>query len=186
MIKRSEWSKPHRHGGVFPELRHQTWMRITGEAFSIATNLASEMIHVFFVESTLKKCTCIDAWCSVTLEIHMVARCSVGLAAEEMVEAHFIQCGGTRKGGKVSADSFVGMICARNHDGCVPTDVCANATLDVFVAGEPWFVIERNGVHIRGGHRCGETDVALLRSLKKSSQQIARAVRSVSDNNGVE
>ena len=68
-------------------------MRITGESFSIAPNLSAEMVEVCFVESMFKERTCVDAWCGVTLEVHMVSSDSVVFAVEEMVETNFVQTG---------------------------------------------------------------------------------------------
>jgi len=68
-------------------------MRIAGEAFSIATNFSAEMVEVRFVQSMFKERTCVNTWCGVTLEIHMVSSYSVVFAAEEMVETNFVQTG---------------------------------------------------------------------------------------------
>ena len=48
------------------------------------------MIKVFGFKATLKICPRIHAWCSVTLEVHVVARLAVVFATEEVIEANFI------------------------------------------------------------------------------------------------
>ena len=95
----------------------------------------------------------------MSLEVHVVARSAVCFSAEEMVEAHFVQTGGAREGGKVSADAFGVMICTRHHDGRIPANVCTDASFEVFVAREPWFVVHWDGVHIWRGNCGGKTDV---------------------------
>ena len=66
-------------------------MRITREAFSFTANFAAEMVEVIGRESSFKKCTCINAWCGVALEVNMVSGLSVVFAAKEVIETNFIK-----------------------------------------------------------------------------------------------
>ena len=49
------------------------------------------MIEVFGFEATLKICPRIHAWCGVALEVHVVTGLAVVFAAEEVIEANFVQ-----------------------------------------------------------------------------------------------
>lgn len=99
------------------------------------------------------------------------------LAAEEVVEAHLVQSGGGRVRGDVATDSDAGTLRAVHHDGRVPADPGAVATLDLFVAREPRFVLGRDRVDVIGGRQSGQCDVLLAGAFEHAQHQVAGAGR---------
>ena len=160
-------------------------MRVAGQPFALASNLSAEMIEVVLGQSSFQECACIDTRSSVTLEVHMVTNGSIVFATEEVIETNLVQTCRAGECGKVSADSFGFVIGARDHHRGVPANVGANATLQMFVAGEPWFVFGRNGVHIRRGDGFTEVDMRFLCSLQQASQQIPCTILAVHFHHGV-
>ncbi len=84
---------------------------------------------------------CVDAGRGVTLEEHLVAVATIGLAPEEVVEAHFVEGRRRGVGREVPAETVEPMIRTVDHDHGVPPDERPDAALDVFVAGEPRFLL---------------------------------------------
>ena len=141
-------------------------MRIAGEAASTLTDLAAEVIEVVFGESSLQKRAGVHARGGVALEVDVVARRTVVLAAEEVVEANLVERRGTSERRQVTTDALGVLVGAHHHGRGVPADVGANASLDVLVAGEPRLVFARNAVHVRSRHRGGKAHLGLAGSLE--------------------
>ena len=146
-------------------------MRVAAEAGAAAANLAAELFQIRLVEATLEKGAGVDARRGVALEVDVVARVAVVLAAEEVVEADLVQARRTREGAEVTADSFFVLVRAHDHHRCVPTYERANATLDVFVAGEPWLGFARDRVDVRRADGCGKAHLRGVRVLEQLSEQ---------------
>jgi hypothetical protein len=66
-------------------------MWIRRQPSTATPNLAPEMIKVLGFKATLKVSAGVDTWCGVALKIHVVTRLAVVFAAEEMIEADFVQ-----------------------------------------------------------------------------------------------
>src|SRR5699024_1308189 len=83
---------------------------------------------------------------------------TVVLAAEEMVEAHFVQAcrGGVCR--DVPTDSDLGTVRPRDHDRCVPPYECSDSPFDVFVTGELRFAVWGNGVEEVGALWPGDVE----------------------------
>src|SRR5680860_501190 len=88
VLARSTRAKTHRNGRVLPEVGHEARVRVAREARTV--DLAAEPVEVCFVETAFEERPGIDAGGRVTLEVDMIARGSVGLAAEEVVVADLI------------------------------------------------------------------------------------------------
>ena len=176
LVQRREWSESHRHRGELPEVRHQARVRVAGEAASSASDLAAEVVEVVLGQSSLEERARVHARCRMSLEVDVVARTAVVLAAEEVVEADLVQRCGTRERGEVTTDAVGRVVRTRHHDGGVPPDERSDAALDVLVAGEPRFVLARDGVDVRRRHAGREADLRLLRAGEQTRQQVTGAV----------
>ena len=86
----------------------------------------------------------------MALEVDLVSAPVGVAAAEEVVEAHFVERGGRGVGRNVSADAETGALCTVDHHGGVPPDVGTDTTLDLLVAGERWFGRDGDRVDVVG------------------------------------
>ena len=162
-------AEAHRDGRELPPVGHEPGVRVAGQ--TVATDLEAVVVELFIVEPALDIGAGIDSRRGVTLEEDLVAGSAVGLAAEEVVEAHLVEGGRAGKGREVTADAGLAGVRPRDHDGCVPADVTANPSFEVLVAGEPglgpgW---DRVDVGARDGGR--EADLVGPRPLQQFHQQ---------------
>ena len=126
LVDRGQRAEAHRHRRELPELRHQPRVRIRGQA-AAGLDLLAEVVEVILGQPALEKSTGVDARRGVTLEEDLVAH-SVGvLAAEEMVEADFVQRGGAGVRREVATDSGRPIVGAQDHRHGVPADHAPDA-----------------------------------------------------------
>ena len=94
----------HRDGGKFPEVGHQPGMRIAGQPAAFA-QLLTEVFQLLFAQPAFEECPGVDARRGMALEVDLVAAEVAALAAEEVIEGHFVQSGGRSVGGDMAADA---------------------------------------------------------------------------------
>ena len=90
------------------------------------------------------------------LEEDLVGRLRALLAAEEVVEGHFIERGGRGEGGDMPADAAAELVRADDHRHGVPADDALDAAFDLAVARILGLEFDRNGVDIGRGRAGGE------------------------------
>src|SRR6185437_9508138 len=108
----------------------------------------AEAVELLLGEPALEERTGVDARRRVALDEHLVARLTVVLAAEEVVEAHLVQAGGGRVGRDVTAHAHPRPVGAGHHDRGVPPDIGPDPALHVLVAGEPRLALGRDGIDV--------------------------------------
>jgi hypothetical protein len=135
-----------------------------------------ELLQVLLSQATLQEGSRIDSRGSMALVVDLIAGLAVVLAAEEVVETHFVEAGSGGVGGQVAANTGEVMIGADHHGGGVPPDDAADAKLQLLVAGERRFVLGRDGVDVRGLYRLGDTHVEEACLLQDLAHQEMRAV----------
>ena len=87
-------TKTHGNGWEFPEIWHQTWVRIRRQSAAFMREFLAEAIHLMFGEAAFHKCTCIHARRSVALEENLISAACVIFTAEEMVETNLVERSG--------------------------------------------------------------------------------------------
>ena len=113
----------------------------------------------------------VDARRRVTLEEDLVAGAAVGLAAEEVVEPDLVERGRRRVRRQVTAETVEAVVRAVDHRHRVPADERADAALEVFVAGEPRFLLGRDRVDVVGLHHRRHADaLSRARSMSRASR----------------
>ena len=173
LVHRVERSEPHRYGRVLPEGREPARVRVRRQ--SPAACLAPEVVELIFGEPSLQERARVDAGGRVTLEVDLVAETAVALAAEEMVEADLVQRRRRRVRREVTAQTVETMVRAVDHRDGVPTYERADATFDVFVAGEPRLLLGRDGVDVIGRDHRGHERALLARAFHESREQVVGA-----------
>ena len=173
LVHRVEGSEPHRHGRVLPEGRQPARVRIRRQPS--AARLAAEVVELVFGEASLEKGAGVNAGSRVALEVELVTETAVALAAEEMVEADFVERRRRRVGREVTAEPVETMVRAVDHRDRVPTDERADTTLDVFVAGKPRLLLGRDGVDVVGRHHRGDERALLSRAFHEPREQVVGA-----------
>ena len=138
-------------------------------------HLLTEAVHLFFGETTFEEGARVGAGGGVSLEEHVVAAAGVVLAAEEVVEADFVEGGNRGVGGDVSADLDAGALGARDLHGGVPADPAAVLALHGFVAGEVRLLINADRVDVGGRVLLGELNAVAPGLIEHMQQDVARA-----------
>src|SRR5450432_1309513 len=104
-----DWTKAHRDGREFPEIRHQAWVRVARQA--VLADLLPEPVELGLAQPAFEKGAGIDPRRRVPLEKDLIAGRRVAggvdpvLSLEEVVEAHLVQAGRRGVGGDVAADA---------------------------------------------------------------------------------
>ena len=110
-------------------------MRIGGQA-AAGLEFVAEIFELFLRESPLQKSARVDARRGVSLEIHLVAALSAAVAADEVIERHFVQRRRRGVGRNVAADVGIVAIGAYHHGHGVPAHQTFDAALDFATAGK--------------------------------------------------
>ena len=145
----------HRHRGELPEVGHEPGVRI-GRQPAAGLQLAAEVHQVLLGQAAQEKRPGVDSRRGMPLEEDLVGRLRALLAAEEVVEGHFVQRGGRGEGGDMPADAAAELVGADDHRHGVPADDALDAAFDLAVAGVCGLEFDRNGVDIRRGGAGGE------------------------------
>src|SRR5699024_9646059 len=105
LVDRRGRAQPHGHGGELPEVVHVVRVRVGGQAAAAgrARELLAEPVQVVLAQAALQVGAGIHAGGGVPLEVDLVPAAGVVLAAEEVVQAHFVQGGHRSVGGNVPA-----------------------------------------------------------------------------------
>ena len=140
--------------------------------------LLAEGIEIVLGQTTLQESAGVHAGGGVALEEDLVAATGVILAAEEVVQAHFVERSRARVGGDVAAHADAGALRAVHHDGGVPPDPAAVALFDFLVTGELGFLGGGNGVDIVRGQQRRQGNALGGGALQQAEHEVASAVRS--------
>ena len=186
VVQRGDRSEAHRHRGELPEVGHQPWVRVRRQALALASDLAAEVVEVVVGETTLEVRTGVDAGRGVSLEVDVIARCAVVLAAEEVVEADLVQRRRAGEGREVTTDAVGVLVRLDDHHRRVPADERPDPPLDVLVAREPRFLLARDRVHVRGRHGRRERDLCLVGPLHQPGEEVPGTGLAVRVGDGIE
>ena len=100
----------------------------------------------------------------------------IGLTAEEVVEADFVQGGGRGVRGNVAADAFFLLVGADHHGHGVPADDVADLAFKLEDAGVGWLLVCRDGVDVGRVGREGNPDALAVGVQGEFAQDFAHAV----------
>ncbi len=89
LIDGHDRAQAHRDGGKFPEIGHQPGMRIGRQAWG-GLQLAAEIFQLIFAQPAQQKRPGVNSRRGVPLEIDLIGRERAFLAADKVVERHFI------------------------------------------------------------------------------------------------
>ena len=148
--------------------------------------LLTETVELVFGQSTFDEGASVNPRGGMALNEDLVSSTGVVLAAEEVVEAHFVERGGRGIGRDVTTDTDPGALCAVNHDGGVPTNPSAVTAFDFFVTGEGRLVLGGNRVEVVRGGNHGHTEVQFLRAAQQAEHNLAPAAMALCVNQVVE
>ncbi|CAG7421621.1 hypothetical protein PICSAR35_04397 [Mycobacterium avium subsp. paratuberculosis] len=173
LINGVQRAQAHRHRGEFPEVGHQPWVRVGRQAAAGVAVLLAEAVELVGGQPALQEGARVDPRGGVALDEDLVAAAGMRLAAEEVVEADFVQRRRRRVGRNVAAHTDSRPLRAVHHDGGVPPDPRPVAPFDVLVAGEPRLEFGGNGVDVVGGGQRREGDPLLAGAFQQPQHQIA-------------
>ena len=139
-------------------------------------SLLAEAVEVLFAQSALEEGAGIHTWGSMALEEDLVTATGVILAAEEVVEAHFVQRGGAGIGGNMATYTNSGTLGAVHHDGGVPANPTTVALFYFLITGELWLHGGGDGVDEVGGRQRRQRHAACGGTFDHAQHQEAGAV----------
>ena len=141
--------QPHGHRGKLPEIRAQPRVRIRRQA-PARMAFVPEIFQVLDGEPSFEKGPGVVAGGRVALEVDLVAAALGIRAAEEMMEADFIQGGNGCKGGDVAADARFHPVGPDHHGHGIPADDALDAPFDFPAARVDRLPVRRDGVDVGG------------------------------------
>src|SRR5690554_3512787 len=83
LIDRHDWPQPHGYRGKLPEVRHQPWVGIRGQAGMLA-QFPAEILQVFFAKTAFQIGAGVYARGSMALEIDQIATVVFPSTTEEV------------------------------------------------------------------------------------------------------
>ncbi len=172
-----ERAQAHRHGGELPEVGHQPRVRVGRQPAAGVAVLLPEAVKLIRGQPALQEGAGVDARGRVALDEHLVAAAGMRLAAEEVVEADFVERRGGGVGRNVAAHADSRPLGAVHHDGSVPSDERPEPPLGVLVAGEPRFQLGGDGVDVVGRRQRRNGHPLLARAFQQAQHQVAGAGR---------
>ena len=109
-------AEAHRDRRELPVLRHEPRVRVGRDAVGRLRLLLAEAVELVLGEASLEERAGVDAGRGVALDEDLVAAGRVVEAAEEVVEADFVERGRRRVGRDVAADADAGALRAVHRD----------------------------------------------------------------------
>src|SRR5262245_37447462 len=147
LVDRHDRAEAHAYRGELPETGHQPRMRITRQP-AAGIQFLAKVLQLLFGQAAFEKRAGVHARAGVPLEINDVAGAGVGAAAEEMIEADFVE---RRRRGKCrDVTANVGRLVRLVNDGHrVPADRTLDPPLQIAVARIRWLLVNGNRVDVR-------------------------------------
>ena len=177
LVDRVHRAQAHRHGRELPELRHVVRVRVGGHPVLRLGLLLTEAVHVLLGEASLEEGAGVHAGGGVALEEDVVAAARVVLAAEEVVEADLVECGGGGVGGDVATDTDAGTLGAVHHDRGIPPHPAAVALLHRLITRELRLHRGGDGVDVVGRQQRRQRHPLGGRAFQHPQHQVAGPVR---------
>ena len=185
LIDRHDRANAHAHGRILPEVGHQPGVRIAGQP-AAGLQFPAEVRELLLVQPALDKGPGVRPGGGVSLEVDDVAVRVVGPAAEEVVEADFVQRGGGLVGGDVAAD-VRGLVRLGDHGHGVPANDALDLAFQRPVAGVGNFLIGGDGVHVgRVDATAGALDAGRPDFVLQGLQQERGPLRSLDSQDGLD
>src|SRR5258707_2910422 len=107
-----------------------------GRKAAAGFQFAAKIFQLLHGETAFEERAGVDAGRGVSLEIYGVALELRGARAEEMVEADFVERGGTGVGGNVAADVVLHASGAHDHGQRGSSNPALDSALEFLIAGE--------------------------------------------------
>ena len=163
-------TKAHADRRKLPKLRHETWMRIAGQA--LPPDLLSEVLNLLVRQTAFQPSSRINAGRGVPLPVQVVARRTVVLAPEEVIEAEFPGVRHRGVGGDMAANAVKIFVRSSDHHHGVPTNNAVQALFRREVTGVRALVVGMNGVEVGCFHHL-DVHPDVFGSVHRSVQQTA-------------
>ncbi len=168
-------AESHRHRGELPVVGHQPGMRIGRD--TLAVDLAAEIDHSVFGQSSFEERASIDARRRVSLEVDQVAAVSIMRRVPEVLLARAEQRADRSEARDVAAELVVALVRLRDHHHRVPTADGTDALLERHVARRALLHMRRNRVDVRSVRRERDVGARAARLVDQPLDQVVRAVR---------
>ena len=173
LVDGADRPEAHRDRRVLPELRHEARVRVRRQAFDLP-GLAPEMVELVLSQATLEERPRVDPRGGMALVEDLVAG-TVGVAAEEVIEADLVQARRRCVGRQVPADAREARVRPQHHRHRIPADDPPDAQLHRLVAREIGLLLRADGVDVPGLSQGRQTDVKLASPLEELVDEEPRA-----------
>ena len=134
LVDRHDRSEAHRDGRELPEVGHQPRVRVRRQPAARRELAAGSSGSFSTGDASFEERARVDAGRRMSLEIDDVAVAVLALAAEEMIEADFVERRRRGVGRDVAADAVRCRLAAHDHRHRVPPDEALDPALDFLAA----------------------------------------------------
>ncbi len=170
LIDRHDRAEAHGDCRVFPEVWHQPRVRVRRQPAPLR-ELAAEVVQLLDGDAPFQERARVNPGRGVPLEVHDVAPPLAPLAAEEMIEADFVQSRRGRVRGDVSANAVRQAIGAYHHGHGIPAHEALDAALDFLAARQRRLFFRANGVDVRSDRAERQTDALHARVMPQRREK---------------
>ena len=161
-------TEAHAHGWEFPEVWHQSRVRVRGEA--LASGFLAERFHLLMGQTTFEPSPGVNARRSMALPIQVIALTSAIFASKEVIEANFPCVRGGSICRDVAPNTFEVLVTSSDHHHCVPSVDAVEAGFEIEVPRIGPLAVWMNGVHV-GGVDAVNTNAGILGSANRREEQ---------------
>ena len=129
-------------------------------------------MQLLFSEPAFEEGAGVHAGGGVALEIDLIAAAGMIGAAEEVVEADFVERGRGGESRDMAAEGAVELVGLDDHGHGVPADQALDAAFEIAVAGEGGLVVRRDGVDVRRVGGEGQFDAVAIGFVLQPGNQV--------------
>jgi hypothetical protein len=190
LVDRHQRAEAHRDRRELPEVGHQPWVRVGGQARAVEAavfvDLLAEPEQALLAEPPLEKRACVDAGGRMALEIHEVACVRLGRRAPEVVEPDLVQRRGRLVRGDVSAELRRILVRLQHDRHRVPADEVREPLLEHEVPGVRRLLRGGDRVDVGGAHAERRRDASACGVREHAVEEEPRPFGTVAADDGVE
>ncbi len=174
LVDGGDRTEAHRHRRKLPEIGHQPWMGIRGQA--LAVDLLAKMQQLIFAQTAFDEGAGVDARGGMALDIDQIAGIVRGRRVPEMPEADVVKGRGGLEARDMAAQRMRLLVGLDHGRERIPADDGTDAAFDLAITGIMRLAIDRDRIHIGRVGVVGEIGAARARFVEQVFDQKMGAV----------
>ena len=170
LIDRHQRAEAHRHRGELPEIGHQPWMRIRGDALALAFLAIAE--ELLLGQPPFDEGARVDARRNVSLHVDQVAAMLIRRRVPEVSEADVVEQRRGLEARDVAAQLRRLLVRPQDDRHRIPADRRADLVLELAVAGRLCLLLRRDRVAVGRGRQERRHRAGAQRFVPQHAEQI--------------